>query len=95
MKKTNKVKAIRQKKIKYDLSKYADAIVENVFIASTGSKIIISRDIDGKIVHCVCEVKSIKNNEVSTWDETTVRWFSFNLGDDIVVKLLKEVDNVK
>lgn len=95
MKKTNKVKVVRQKKVKYDLSKYADAIVENVFTAPVGSKIIVARDIDGKIIHCVCEVKSIKNNEVSTWDETTVRWFSFNLCDDIVVKLLKEVDNVK
>lgn len=91
MKKTSNKKKIsipKPKKVKVDISRLPDAIVDGVFTVHVGDKVIIPKEVDGKRILCRCVVKNVNaDGTVYTWDETTVRWVTFKVTDPIVVKV--------
>jgi len=87
-KKKDKLKIPRPKKVKLDISKLPDAIVDGIFTVPVGQTVIIPKEIDGKRILCKCTVKNVNaDGTVYTWDETTVRWVTFKVTDPIVVKI--------
>lgn len=87
-KKKNQIKIPKPKKVKVDLSKLPDAIVDGVFTVPVGGSVIIPKEFDDKRILCKCTVKNVNaDGTVYTWDETTVRWVTFKVTDPIVVKV--------
>lgn len=78
----------KRTKTKHDLSKLQDAVVDGSFLPKINDRILVVKDIDGRLVQCTCLVKIMRGDSIETWDETLQRWFSFKTSDNIVVKLL-------
>ena len=98
MKKTpdkKKVNVPKPKKMKLNISKFPDAIVDGHLVAPVGDRIIVVNDVDGKQVLCSYVIKSLREDGlVSAWDETTVRWRSFKLTDPVVAKIVPNGENL-
>lgn len=87
-KKNPKISVPRPKKLKLDISKLPDAIVDGQFTVPVGGYIILPKEFDGKEILCKCLVKSVNSDGiVYVWDETTVRWSSFKVTDSIIAKV--------
>lgn len=86
--KKDKKPAQRTKKVKFDFSKAADAIVDGKFIVSLGDRVVVERIRYDKKQVSVCIFKGVeKNGDVTMWDDTVSQFFSFNLNDPPKVKL--------
>jgi hypothetical protein len=90
---TEKHQKVDVKKVKrgFKPETLQDAIVDDKFVATVGSEIIINRHRNGRESFHVCTVKQIdESGLIHTWDETIHQWCVFSIKDHPkVVKLLK------
>jgi hypothetical protein len=94
-KKEKKPRAPRVKKIKFDIDKAPDAIVEGKLIVPFGTKVIIPRIKSGKESLSECVLMKIDDDVVHAWDETLNQWYLFKVTDNIVVKVDNRGNNDK
>lgn len=86
-KKEKKIRTPRTKKIKFDISKAPDAIVEGRLIVPFGTKVIIPRIKSGKESLSECVLMKIDDDVVHAWDETLNQWYLFKVTDNLIVKI--------
>lgn len=78
----------RIKKVKFDFSKAADAIVDGKFIIEMNQRVVVERVRNDKRQASVCIFKGVSpSGEVTMWDDTVSQFFSFSLKDPPLVKL--------
>jgi len=79
--KVEKEKKARTKKLKIDMSKLPDAVVDGKLLAPVGSKVFFERRLDGKstAVHEGLIKFVSEDGSVEIWDETREQLFCFNL----------------
>ena len=86
--KKEKKPAQRIKKVKFDFSKAADAIVDGKFIVSLGEKVVVERIRYDKKQVSLCIFKGVgAHGDVTMWDDTVSQFFSFDIKDPPPVKL--------
>ena len=88
-----KTQAAKPRKIskKMVLNELKDAVVDNKFLATVGSELVVERHKDGKAKLVIVKVKQIgEDGLVQTWDETAQQWFHFSLKEALpkVLKIL-------
>ena len=94
-KKEKKPRTPRVKKIKFDISKAPDAIVEGKLIVPFGTKVIIPRTKAGKESLSECVIMKMDDNVVHAWDETLNQWYLFKVTENLVVKIDDRSENDK
>ena len=73
-------RAPRQKKVKVDLSKLPDAIVDGKFVVPVKGKVFFERTLSGTTkVHEGTVVKINENGVVDLFDDTVEQFYSFSL----------------
>lgn len=88
-----KEKIKRQKKIKIDLSKLPDAIVDGILVPKINDKVLFERTLNKKTTIHVGYVFSFDDitSVVSIWDETKNQFYNFSLKENIPkIKILSE-----
>ena len=90
MKTKNQVTVKKSFKLKIDLQKLRDAIIDGKLCAKEGDKLVTERFRNGKNVIAVCEIRQIGiDGVIQTWDSTVEQWYSFSLHNPpSIVKLL-------
>lgn len=83
--KPEKEKKARAKKIKVDMSKLADAVVDGKLVVPVGGKVFFERRLDGKstAIHEGFVKHLSEDGSVEIWDETREQLFCFNLNQPI------------
>ena len=85
-----KVRRVRVKKLKVDLSALPDAIIEGKFIVPLNGKVIFERSLDQKrVVHkgYVFNINE-ERGDVTLWDENREQFYAFSLKEPPVIKIL-------
>jgi hypothetical protein len=89
---TEKQKNVNVKKVKRGFKPDAlqDAIVDEKFIGTVGTELIVNRYRNGREAFHICTVKQVdESGLIHTWDETIHQWCVFSVKDrPKIVKLL-------
>jgi len=85
-----KPRAPRAKKLKVDLTSLPDAIVDGKLTVPVNGKVVFVRSLDQKqVVHkgYVFSV-DLEKGDVTLWDETREQFYSFNVKEPPVIKVI-------
>jgi len=83
--KEEKQRKPRQKRLKIDLSKLEDAVIDRKLMSSLGEKVYFERTLDGRstTIHEGFIKHTSEDGSVEIWDETREQLFCFNLNQEI------------
>lgn len=77
-----KVKEPKKPRIKLDVNRLTDAIVEGVWSVPLGQDFMVSKKVSGRQQQSICTFKEMLNEKtVSCWDKTLERWLAFSIDD--------------